>query len=1020
MQNKSFTWVFVILLTLSVAYQLSFGLVANRFEKKAHQIALDSIAETNLDGAAADSAILALEKKILRDSSEAKVYPVAGHTYSYLKQHELGLGLDLKGGMSVTLEVSIPDMILALSDYNQNAAFQKAIKEASEKQKSSGSDYITLFEQAWKDQNSGIQLWRIFNNLENQEKFKPDMSDADVIKVLRNEADIAISNTENIIRKRIDQFGVTQPNVQKQALSGRILVELPGIDDRERVRKNLKSTANLEFWNTYFNTEVFGALSEVNNVLGKKMAPELFSTDSLRAQKDSLMNVALANPGLTDIQKDSVRNVYADNTVKPDSLLSKEELRKKNPIFAILNPSVQAGSAMMGFASVSDTAAFNRLIATPEARSIIPADCRLLWSAKTDKNIATLYSIRDDSKRGKALLDGKSIVDARQDFDPTTGEVVVEMKMDSEVGTPTWREITKKNAADNKRPIAIVMDNIVYSAPSVNTEIPNGSSVITFGTSDTREKTIQEAKDLAGLLKAGSLPAPAKIIDEVTVGPSLGEKNIKAGLWSFFIAFVVILIYMVFYYAWAGWAANVALIANLFFLVGALVSLGGALTLPGIAGIVLTMGMAVDANVLIYERVKEELRFGKSISAAMKDGFLKAIGAIIDGNATTLITGIILFVVGSGPIKGFATTLIIGIFTTLFTAIIIARLILYRRLENKKEITFSSNITKNWFTKVNYDFVGRRKLYYIISGVIVAAGIVSWTTRGFNMGVDFIGGTSYKVEFAQAVDADAIREALENSLVDANGNKGSVLVQSIGTNNRDYKVTTNFLINSTDENADAVVSQKVKEGLSTVASEFNMDSSYKVDASMSDDFRREAFWAGLISLVLIGAYIFIRFQKFNFALGASIALFHDALIAISAFTLLNNIVPFSLEVNQNFVGAILTIIGFSINDTVVIFDRVREYLKANKSESMEVTINKALNSTLGRTINTSMTVLLTLIVMFFFGSDDIKGFCFAMIIGVLAGVYSSLFIAIPVVIDFGGAKKKPEVAAGAASVATAK
>jgi SecD/SecF fusion protein len=1019
MQNKSFTWVFVILLTLAVAYQLSFGWVARNFEKQAHQIAVDSISTTGLTGGSADSAIFALEKKILRDSSEAKVYPLMGHSYGYLKQHQLGLGLDLKGGMSVTLEVSIPDMIIAISDDNPNPAFRKAIAEAVEAQKSSGSDYITLFEDAWKKNSGGLELWRIFNNLETQDKFPAKTPDADVIKTLRQEADIAISNTENIIRKRIDQFGVTQPNVQKQSLSGRILVELPGIDDRERVRKNLKSTANLEFWDTYFNTEVIGALSEANTRLGKKMAPEFFSTDSLRPQKDSLMNVALADTTLNQAQQDSIRNFYADNTVKADSLLTKEELRRKNPLFALLNPQVPMGSAMVGIAAVSDTAAFNRVIAMLEAKEVIPADCRLLWGAKVEKNIATLYAIKDANMRGKAELDGKSIIDARQDFDPITGEVTVEMKMDSEKGTPLWREMTKKNAADRNRPIAIVMDNLVYSAPSVNSEIPNGSSVITFGKGENREQSIQEAKDLAGLLKAGSLPAPAKIIDEVTVGPSLGEKNISAGIWSFVIAFLVILIYMIFYYAWAGWAANVALIANLFFLIGALVSLGGALTLPGIAGIVLTMGMAVDANVLIYERVKEELRHGKNVSTALKDGFLKAISAILDGNATTLITGIILFVVGSGPIKGFATTLIIGIFTTLFTAIIIARLILYRRLENKKEITFSSNITKNWFTNVNYDFVGKRKMFYAISIIIIAAGIGSWAFRGFNLGVDFIGGTSYKVEFAQAVEVDAVRGALESTLIDDKGNKGSVLVQSVGTGSKDFKVTTNFLINSTDENADALVSAKVEEALKKVSNDFNMDSSYKVDPSMSDDFRREAVWAGIISLLLVGLYIFIRFRKINFAIGAAVALFHDALIVIAAFTLLNGIVPFSLEVNQNFIGAILTIIGFSINDTVVIFDRVREYLKGNKSQPMPTTINAALNSTLGRTINTSMTVLLTLVVMFIFGSDDIKGFCFAMIIGVVAGVYSSLFIATPIVMDMGLKQSKSEESAADAKTVTA-
>jgi SecD/SecF fusion protein len=557
--------------------------------------------------------------------------------------------------------------------------------------------------------------------------------------------------------------------------------------------------------------------------------------------------------------------------------------------------------------------------------------------------------------------------------------------------------MTTQNAQDNRRAIAVVMDSLVYSAPSVNEEIPNGRSVITFGTGADRDKQMIEAQDLAGLLKAGSLPAPAKIVDKVVVGPSLGDENIKAGLWSFIAAFIVILLYMMFYYAWAGWAANVALVANLFFLIGALVSIGGSLTLPGIAGIVLTMGMAVDANVLIYERVKEELRRGKGMSAAMKDGFLKAISAILDGNATTLITGLVLFVVGTGPIKGFATTLIIGIFTTLFTAIIISRLILYRRLDNKKEITFYSNITKNWFTKINYDFVSKRYIYYVISILIIGAGVWSWTTRGFNMGVDFAGGTSMKVKFEQSVDAEQVRSALNSGLVE-NGSSAATSVQAIGGTGNEFKLTTNYLINDNSENVDEKVSDKVDEVLNTVG-KHEVTSSYKVDASMSDDFRTEAYWSAIIALLLVGIYIVFRFRKLDFAIGAVVALFHDALVVICAFTLLNGLVPFTLEVNQNFIGAILTVIGYSINDTVVIFDRIREYLRERKGGELKGTINDALNSTLGRSINTSMTVLLTLLVMFIFGSDDIKGFCFAMIIGVLSGVYSTLFIATPIVVD---------------------
>jgi SecD/SecF fusion protein len=456
---------------------------------------------------------------------------------------------------------------------------------------------------------------------------------------------------------------------------------------------------------------------------------------------------------------------------------------------------------------------------------------------------------------------------------------------------------------------------------------------------------------------------------------------------------------MIFYYAWAGFAANVALVANLFFLIGALISFEGALTLPGIAGIVLTMGMAVDANVLIYERVKEELRMGKPVSVSLKDGFLKAVSAIIDGNATTLIAGFVLLTIGSGPIKGFAITLIIGIFTTLFSALLISRLILYRRLDRKKPITFYSKITENWFTKMNYDFVGKRRMFYIISLVLIGAGLVSMFTRGFNMGVDFAGGTSYKVAFAQEVNVDGVRDGLEKSLVEPNGNKAAITVQSIGTSGKEFKITTNYLINSEEVNTDELVSAGINSGLTGLNVPYEVTSSYKVDATMSDDFRKEAFWATVIGLLLVGVYIVIRFRKVDFAIGASVALIHDALMVVTAFTLLNGIMPFTLEVNQNFVGAILTVIGYSINDTVVIFDRIREYFRNRRNPELKQTINDALNSTMGRSINTSMTVLLTLLVMFIFGSDDIKGFCFAMIIGVISGVYSTLFIATPIVMD---------------------
>lgn len=1003
MRNRSLLWIFVILLTLSVVYVLSFGFVAKRYENKIAQIAKDSLEFAGVSGPEYDSTLAALQAKLLRDSADAKAYPVFGHSYNYLKQRELNLGLDLRGGMSVTLEVSIPDLLISLSDNSENKVFRKSIEDAKLAQRSSNASFIDLFASAWKANNKdGIGLWRIFDTMENKGKFPSrEVSDDEIIAILRKEADDAINNTENIIKKRVDQFGVIQPNIQKQSLSGRIIVELPGVDDRERVRQQLKATANLEFWDTYrMDQALYNKLNELNFILGKKYAPDLYSQDPDQPRKDSLFMAALQAPDLTSAQIDSLRNLYSDKTVKPDSALTRAELLRKYPL-AKLAISNQAGSPIIGFAQVSDTADLNRWLYSPEVKAELPADLRLMWAAKPQGNVVTLYGIRDKSLKGKAELDGRSITDARKDYDPITGEVMVSMTMNTE-GAAIWREMTRVNAADNQRPIAIVMDNLVYSAPSVNTEIPTGNSSITFGSGAGRDqiKIEEEAADLAGLLKAGSLPAPAKIIDEVTVGPSLGEENIKAGIWSFIIAFILILIYMVFYYAWAGWAANVALIANLFFLIGALVSFGGVLTLPGIAGIVLTMGMAVDANVLIYERVKEELRLGKSISAAMNDGFLKAISAIVDGNATTLITGIVLFVVGTGPIKGFATTLIIGIFTTLFTAIIISRLILYRRLENKKPITFYSNITKNWFTNFNYDFVGKRKMFYVVSIVFFLIGITSWVTRGFNMGVDFAGGTSAKVVFASAVDADQVRDVLGKTLIEEDGQTAAYMVQNIGAGSTDFKITTNYLMNSnSNANSEDATSEKLKEAFNKLGVDYKIDSTYQVDPTMSDDFRKEAVWAGVLCLILIGIYMWLRFRKWDFAIGASVALFHDALFVIMMFTLFNGILPFSLEVNQNFVGAILTVIGYSINDTVVIFDRVREYTKIRRNAPLDKTINDALNSTMGRSINTSMTVLLTLIVMFIFGSDDIKGFCFAMIVGVLSGVYSTLFIATPIVVD---------------------
>jgi SecD/SecF fusion protein len=998
MQNKSILWIFVILLALVTVYMLSFGFVAKGFEQKMLKQASDSL-EVDPVAALSDSSCLALQRKYLVDSSEAKVYPLMGTSYSELKRKQLNLGLDLKGGMSVTLEVSIPELLVAISDNSTNEVFVKSIADARSAMNSSTSSYIDLFFDAWKKNNTkNSELWRIFQNIETQDKFTPKMSDDDVIKVLRSEAQAAVDNTENIIKKRIDQLGVAQANVQKLSLGGRILVELPGVENRERAIKVLKATANLEFWNTYITDEVLMTVNSLNTVLGKKMSPEFYSKDPNRKQKDSLMSVALSDTSLTKIERDSVQLAYRDTTVKADSLLTDAELNKKYPLRQLqLVP--QRGSAVIGFARSGDVANLDKILKSPEALEALPRDLKLFWGAKSNKNVTSLYGIKEDneSQPGKAKLTGKSIVDARQDFDPITGEINVTMSMDGEGGA-IWREMTRKNAADNKRPIAIVMDNLVYSAPSVTTEIPNGSSVITFGGEGSREASIMEAQDLAGLLKAGSLPAPARIINLEVVGPTLGQENIKAGVWSFFGAFIAVLIYMLVYYAFGGFAAAIALIANLFFLIGALVSIGASLTLPGIAGIVLTMGMAVDANVLIFERIKEELRSGKAMSAALKEGYSKAYSAIFDGNITTLLTGVVLYATGSGPIRGFAVTLIIGIFTTLFTAIIISRLIVYWKFEKSKTVSFYTNSTKNLFTHVNFDFIGKRRRFYIISAVLIVVGLASIFTRGFNNGIDFVGGTSFTVNFDSKIDANELRSNLNGMLVE-NGQASSNTVQEIAGSGNRFKITTNYMVTSNAENVEFLIEAKVKEALakSGVA---GIDQQFKVDASMSDDFRKQAFWATILSIAVIGLYIFIRFQKWDFALGAIVALFHDILVTLGVYSLLNGIVPFTLELNQVFIGALLTIAGYSINDTVIIFDRLREYLKVRKAgSSIEPTINDALNSTLGRTFNTSMTTLVTLIIMFIFGSDDIRGFCFALIVGIVAGTYSSVFIATPLVVD---------------------
>jgi SecD/SecF fusion protein len=1013
MQNKSALLIFTVLLALSTLYILSFSWVSSRFEGVAKEYSLelkDSLSAI-YSGSQLDSAMSAVERKFLKDSANAEIYPLLGHSYEYVKKRELNLGLDLRGGMSVVLEVSIPDLVINLSDYNNDENFVAAIARARELQKDSQDDFITLFDQAWKEKSGGKELWRIFHNLDNKDKFASGISDEEVITILKAEAETAINNTENIIRRRIDKFGVAQPVVQKQSFSGRILVELPGVDDRDRVRKNLKATANLEFWETYKNNVIAQNIVAINEALAKSINPEVFEADSLKnaAASDSTLTADAATDPLA-----SPDSLASDSTKVDDGLdlsdngdeaaadsaeeMSKEEIEKRAPFFRYFALNNTPGSPIVGFVKESDTSAVNRLLARPEAKNAMPADLKLLWAAKPSADgFFALYAIKDLSLKGKPKLDGASIVDAFQDFDEY-GTVSVSMNMDNE-GAVIWGQMTREAAAQ-KDAIAIVMDEVVYSAPSVNEEIPGGRSQITLGGNNLQEQ-LQEAKDLSDLLKAGALPAPARIVDESIVGPSLGAENIRSGMISFVVALLVVLLYMIFYYGKAGLVSNVALIANLFFLIGALASLGAALTLPGIAGIVLTIGMAVDTNVLIFERIREEMRLGKGLGMALKDGYRNAYSAIIDGNITTLLTAIVLFIFGTGPIRGFATILIIGILTSLFSGILITRLIFFNRLEKKKSISFETGITKAWFLNSKIQFVQKRKLFYAISGIVIVAGIISMFTKGMNYGVDFEGGRSYIVRFESEPNIDQLRDELAVAFTDETGSQGNPEVKRYGSTGEALKITTNFLINSTDENADELVNNKLIQGLEKVGVNYEIENTQKVDPTISDDFRSAARNSTIFSLIIIFLYIFFRFRKWEYATGALIALAHDVLVVLSLFSILGGLMPFTMEVDQAFIAAILTIIGYSINDTVIIFDRIREYLKEHHKDDQVTVINKALNSTLGRTINTSLTTWIVLLVIFIFGPSNIMGFIFALLVGIAVGTYSSLFIATPLVIDLG-------------------
>ena len=1032
MQNKGAIVLFTILLGIVALFTLSKNVVSSGFESKIEELvdrnyrdSLEALGKTEEE---VNKELAELVRVHLRDSANAEVYPVLGYTYRDLKKEELNFGLDLQGGMSVTLEVDVPSYLLALTGNTTDPTFLDAIRAAKNAQRDSQDDFLTLFEQAWNDATAGNEnaaLWKYFNTLDNGDRFPMNATDADIIEILRTEADEVVSNTEDILGRRIDRLGVAQPVIQKQGTSGRIVVELPGVEDSDQIRDYITATANLEFWDVYYAGQVMQSLFRASEAVGRALNPEAFDEVDETTADDATADAADADSTddqATDVADDDQNEGEAteenDDDLADDELdeeldeeadeITDEEIaraRLRSPIvaYANLNPQIPANSVVVGSAEEKDTAYVNTLLNHPEVRKILPEDLALMWDAygreveieegERTIQVYSLYAIKR-APNATPRIDGGSITEASSTFDQANNPEVV-MRMGGEAASE-WSSWTAEAAADGKRPIAISMDNLVFSAPSVQGQIDGGVSSISMG-SGNRSQKLEDAEKLASLLNAGSLPARAKIVDQFAVGPTLGEANIKAGLTSFILALIVILVYMIFYYKGAGVVSNIALLINLLFLVGLLATFGAALTLPGIAGIVLTIGMAVDANVLIYERIREEIRLGKGMAVALKDGYRKAYSAIVDANITTLLTAIILFAFGSGPIRGFATTLMIGIFTSLFSAIVITRLVFFNRLEKKKSISFWTNLTKDWFTKMNYQFVANRRKFYILSGVIIAAGIGSIATRGVQYGVDFDGGTQFQVAFNESVDADAVRESLSQAFTEGSV-KGAPTVQSVaGTNS--YIIKTSYLINDDGADRESRIDDALASGLEGMGGGFSVESKTLVDPTMSDDFSREAATATIFSLLIIFAYIVFRFRKWQFGVGAIIAMIHDVLIVLSLFSLLNGIVGFSLEINQAFIAAILTVIGYSINDTVVVFDRIREYLGQYRKDDSKTVINRALNSTLSRTINTSLSTFVVLLTIFIFGGSDIKGFAFALMVGVIVGTYSSIFIATPSVVD---------------------
>ena len=1000
MQNKGIVIVTAVLLTLASIFYLSFSVATKYYDSQAAKIK-DPIAQQDY-----------------KDS----VKFLGLYSYQKCLETQIGLGLDLKGGMNVILEVSVPDVIENLADHKTDVAFTKSMKEARAEHEVSQSDFITLFINAYKKNAPGHHLSEIFATQQLQGKVSPNSSDKDVEKVLRDEVQSAIDNSFLVVRTRIDKFGVVQPNIQKlEGQQGRIMVEMPGINEPERVRKLLQGSANLEFWETYNSDEIIPYLQqldqrEANLRSGKtEEVADTAAAEKEEAKAETKKAEAKKAPAKFQVKKNS------DEPKESDASASQlAEAKKEHPLLSIFQPSGNGALSLVGYASARDTAEVNKIIYSQLAKQILPSDLRLLWSAKPAdgiqaKNIYELHAIKVTTTNGRAPIEGDVVTDAKDQFNNLTGQPEVSMTMNSD-GARRWAALTKANVG---KAIAIVLDGTVYSAPRVNGEISGGQSSI------SGNFTIEDTKDLANTLKSGRMPAPAHIVQEEVVGPTLGAQSIQQGFISFIVAFIILMIYMVMMYDFIpGMVANCALLLNLFFTMGIMASFQAALTMPGIAGIVLALGMAVDANVLIYERTKEELKKGLGTKQALSLGYSNAFSAIFDSNLTSILTGIILYVFGTGPIRGFATTLIIGICCSFFTAVFLTRLLYENRLAHDKwtKQNFSTKISRNFMANKHFAFMSSYKKSFTVFGAILVVMIASFFVRGLSKGIDFTGGRNYVVVLEKQTEPEQVKAALVPHF-----NGATVNALALGTDGKTIRVSTNYKIESNNPAVDNEVENILYKGLhsaglvtqKSVEAFKNPDvraggsiiSSTKVGPAVAKDITHGAIISVIIALAVIFLYILIRFRNIAFSIGSTVALAIDATIVIGFFSLLWDIVPFSLEVDQTFIGAILTVIGYSINDKVVVFDRIRENLGLHKKMDLQELFNNSLNETLARTINTSLSTLIVLLCIFCFGGESTRSFSFAMLLGVIFGTLSSIFIAAPVAYITLGRKIKKEEAA---------